>query len=225
LVRRCGHGPFREHPICPSISVPRFLRFQHYVELREEARKSWEYVISNEIVYLPNSVEVFANSSLVPAKIYLEKAGRVQLQFRFFGQRDFYFEAIMEPVDVDKGGSLFGCMDVDKSNLKITALSRDSTMFVDDVQAMQSPERMGFVACPSVIRLKRVDLCDGLNRRDPFSLPLKPISAVSVVNFDDGKLELIGGERTAGTIRQTPNQLVERGPHVVEYERTMVSHV
>ena len=184
----------------------------HYVELREEARKSWEHGVSNEIVYVPDSVEVLGEPGSAPSEIYLKEKSWVHIQFALLNDRNAHYEAIVERLqglsDVFTG--------VREVNLGLAPVGGNSPVLVEVTHDIQPPKRMRFVGCPSMIWLKRSNLIDGFNGSDASSLLRKPIPALAVVKFKDGELRSLESKGLSGPVCQAPNELVQTGTHVIE---------
>ena len=191
----------------------------HYAILREEAHKSWQHSVSDEIVYLPEAISVLDESvgigdGITPAEIYRDGNAWVELQFILVGERGAHYVAIIEALDRNELPRSFG-----KVNQDFASVGRNPPVLVEVTHSVEPPQRMSFVGCPSVIRLKRFDLSDSIVR-DILDLSSPPLDVL--VGFgqprEDGELSTVGGEfwNLERQVRQTPNQLIQGGSHTVK---------
>jgi len=188
----------------------------HYAALREEAHKSWQYIVSDEIVYLPETISVLneavgIDGRIALAEIYRNGNAWIELQFGLVGDRDTHYQAVIEALNRDEFCRAWGNVNED-----FTSVSRNPPVLVEVTHSIQPPERVRFVGCPSVIRLKRFDLVDGFigNSDNLVAKSLNDLFGSRHV-AKDGKLN--GRRRTGnGQLRQTPKKLIESGAHAVK---------
>ncbi len=191
----------------------------HYEDLREESHKSWQHSVSDEIVYLPEAVPVLderigIGDRIAPAEIYRNGDAWVELQFILVGERGAYYVAIIESLNRDVLPCGFR-----KVNQNFSPVGRNPPVLVEVTHSVEPPQRMSFVGCPSVIRLKRFDLSDGIVR-DILDLSRPPLDVP--VGFgqlrEDRELGAVSREfrNLERQVRQTPDQLIQGGSHTVE---------
>jgi hypothetical protein len=172
--------------------------------LREEARKSWDYVISDEIVYFAEPVQGNREVAHVVSKKYFEGDlwFEIHITFPSDGQGETHLEVVLELMHV------FGPTSQGKVQTDRTRVNRDRAVLVHGPEFVQLPKEVVPVGIPSVIRLKKVDnLCHcGWKKSEP-------VSVVSIVNSGtrEGDVSFISlGKDTLGIeMRQGPCQLIQ----------------
>jgi hypothetical protein len=136
----------------PVPAYDEMLNYDPPFRLLEEARKSWNYVVSNEIVYSVDSSQVALDSQVGVAKDYLKGnvwiEVHVTFQIGFKTKRDVHHPVL----PVDKSKNAF-------RHLKINCrgVRRNSHVLVDNAHLVETPQEMaldGF-GIPSRIWLKR----------------------------------------------------------------------
>lgn len=211
------------------------MSLQACFDLREESQKSWKHHVCDELVYVPESFAILTDSELVGMsgvslpEIYLKDDAWIELQFSLVGEGNAHYVAIIESLNakikriLPGHGPAVGWKPEDvspchvwKGNDDFTSVRGDSPMLVEVTESIQSPEGVRFVGFPSVVRLKRFDFLDG-SRGNSSELPV-PSLDVPVFGgptIEDGEL---GRFRRICTCqaRQTPNDLIETGTHIVE---------
>jgi hypothetical protein len=179
----------------------------------EEACESWQYAVSDKFVYLSESTEALGNSGDVPTEIYFKLHGRIKIQFMLEGDRNAYYEAIIcrfgdnvaEISDRQSG-------EVDHS---LTPICRNPPMLVEVTYLVQPPKRVCFIGCPSVIWLKRFDLANGFTG-DVNEPIVKRVQLGSSQDWAVNNRESSTFTRDSLQSSQTPNQLVQGGPHIID---------
>lgn len=187
----------------------------HYVELREEAHKSWQHSVSDKLVYLPESVPVLneaigIDGGIALPEIYRNRNAWIEFQFVLVGDRDAYYVAIIEAFNRDELSRGLG-----KMNNDFSAIGGNSPMLVEVAHSVESPQLMGLIGCTSLIWLKRFDLNDG-KFGDSFNLSVPPVN----VPLGRGRVpedrELSVTRNLDRQLCETPNQLVKGGTHTVQ---------
>jgi len=176
--------------------------------LREEARKSWDCIVSDEIVYRAKPIHMNYRRSFgrIP-KSNSECANWSFLHFRLVGQRHFHYSSIIEHLDAIRNP--FWNLDV-----KVGRVHRNQSVLSDVAKLIQLPQGMILEGLPSVVRLKRFDDgdCDCWNiLRNPLEMPL----AVRAQLPTHGELSSSIGS-LCGQQGQLPSQMVERCPQTVQ---------
>jgi hypothetical protein len=140
---------------CPAVSVyDEMLNYDPSFRLLEEARKSWDHVVSDKIVYSVDPFQVALDSQVGIAKDYLKGSVWVEVhvtfQVGFKAKRDVHHTIL----PARKSKNAF-------RHLKINGrtVHRNSHMLVDDAHLVQTPQEMALhgLGIPSRIWLKRFD--------------------------------------------------------------------
>lgn len=181
--------------------------YASFYQLREEARESWDYVMSNKFVYLVDAFDVALDSFIGVAKDYVE--GNVWVEGHLIIARESveencHYSFIVECCIPQNG--------LRKPELNMAAMHRDSSVLVDVTQEVQARQKMTLngYGVPSIVRLKRFDDSDciggnaGSVSREFFSIGSRKSRELS--SFGIG-----GGEAC-----QTPNELVERRTQAIQ---------
>jgi len=178
----------------------------------EEARKSWEHVVSDEVVYVCEST--LPNFKRLPGAIdWLTKykLGRlwVELHFVLQGQRNGYFNAIVEFAGNKRGNGFR----LDDSEAQGSRIDRHHNVLVEVAKVVQLPQGVILKGCPSVVRLQ---LFDDHNRyaAHRFDRPVKLRPTLPTADAKNGEGRVSGW---LGTIeqRELPRQLIQTGPKAV----------
>lgn len=125
-----------------------------YFSLREEARKSWEYCISDKLVH---SEKIFYSSFESLRFISEENVdfSRCWIELHFVLKRDRYihYAAVIEFFDRETSG--FRDIQFEEPVCDCT-MRGNVPMLVDVPKLIESPEVCGFVVIPTLVRLKRL---------------------------------------------------------------------
>lgn len=173
----------------------------HYVELREEAIKSWEHFQSDDLVYLGNAINGLSNTGFVPAEGYLDGRFWLELQFVLTRERDANYVAIIRCFSDDVGFA-----NPIEHSAQNGGITRNSSVLVEVTYLVKPPQRVTFKSVPSMVWLKRLNLTDG-SVRDTRELPLESVTSFAVPHLDDRKLDVPRGY--SPETRQSPHGLVE----------------
>lgn len=181
--------------------------------LLEKARESWNYSISDKLVYRFKTREIALDFPIQVTKEYLEfRNSWIECHLTFTGKRDFHYCIIVELCESEVLGA--------KRDESIPyheaggPMNRNPGVLVNVAQLVQPPKQMTLncPGTPSVIRLKRFDnlrcLCGYAAR-----LPIKPRNVLLLQN---GKLGVLGVARSGVDFRQTPDQLVKRRAETIQ---------
>lgn len=175
--------------------------------LREEARESWDHVISDKIIYLSEPRHGNLKLSHVFAEQYFEGKVWFEVHWTFVkgDNREMHFLCICEvsPVSFPSGKR-----EMDSERVGI---HRNRPMFIHGPEFIKLPEGIVPKRVASEVRLKRVNLGCHCGWEEP------SLDFVNVVpDLGDGKLNLpllsvseSSGRREVG---QGPSQLVESRP-------------
>lgn len=191
---------------CPSIpAYDEMLNYDPSFRLLEEARKSWDYIVSDELVHSIQPVNVNFYGLNGIAKEYVVNTMWVEAHLTFKMQGHAHYACIVQfqqmqvlSRKVRKIGD--GCV----------ATRRKSSMFIDDGKSMELPEKMVFRGIPSVVRLKRFN-----NSPCPCGYPASAITNGFPIRFiEDRKLRV---KRVHPfEFSERPDKLVERGTQAIE---------
>lgn len=206
----------------------------HYWELREEAHKSWENGVLDELIYLPDGIPILNKtrgiaSAKTYAEIYLEGHVWLESQFMLLGQRHANYMAIIESINAKIKRSLrydssarkrlqsknVPAGDPRKLAVDLAPVGKNSAMFIEIAHGIETPERVCFVSIPSVVWLKRQDFTPR-EVRNSHSLLIESLSTVGAVAAHNGELSMPRIDHSAGMPSQAPDQLIEAGSHVVK---------
>ena len=182
------------------------LNYEPSYRLLEEARKSWNYFVSDKFVYSVDSLKVALNSKMGIAKDYLSGRVWIELHMTFHlgleTEGNTHYAAILEACDLKNA--------LRPREVNGRAVHRNPHVLVDDTHFVETPEEMAFHGIPSYIRLKRFDdsqcLC-GHACRPFFKRPIVTLA-------ENRKLGLSRIHPSQGG--ETPNQLVKRGSEILE---------
>ena len=179
--------------------------------LREEARKSWQYAISDELVH---SVEVSMGER--PGTSYIEHYLRgewwleVLLRVSTLGYEADYI-AIIERA----GNKKILALDPDKQ-LVGGASWHDLSVLINDVGDMEKPEKVRICIVPSVVRLQRLDLVLR-SRRDFLDSWQSPGVELADVLVDWKLNPPLFVRRQCGVIDESElkSEMIKARPHIV----------
>jgi hypothetical protein len=153
----------------------------NYEALQEETVKSWDQIISEEVVYALQPV----NSNLKVSNCirhfdwvakYYTGAFDIHLKFGLLGQRNVYFKSILSvaPPSVRDAGS--------NSHAVVEGGNGHHSMLVDVAELVELPERM--VPIRTLVRLKRFDDCESGRGNVSDFVPVALIGRERRLRFD-----------------------------------------
>jgi hypothetical protein len=181
--------------------------------LREEARKSWQNFISNEIVYLPQSNARDFELSHEFAKQYAHRNRWLEVHATFEEQfqRDIHFKSIIEVANVEVA------MPVVEREMDVEAIPihRDGPVFVHNPEFVQLPEGIIPEGISSVIWLKAVDdICHCTWKQ------LEPVRVIAVAGASRGETNPLffplSENPSFVEMGQLPSQLIEGRPETTD---------
>lgn len=175
-----------------------------YWGTREESRKSWDHIVSNEIVYVEKSRTSEPKIAFPFAKFYIKGTMWCELQIFLVGQRNAYFKTVIELFNERARTSW-------NNDLHFSRIDRNDHVLVNVGKPVELPEGVFCVGRPSVIRLKRIDcIPDCLNLEMTEALPELLIGGV-----ENGELNF-SGRSPSSNIDQLPCQLIQTGPQGID---------
>ena len=178
-------------------------------KLLKEARKSWDYIVSDKFVYVLDTMPLNLNSLVGIAKSYAHGDSWMEFHLTLHGERETHYVILVESHQFAGNG-------VRKSEVNASAVDGNTPVFVDVAQFVEFPQQIGLNACsiPSVMRLKRIDNCDcAFWHADEVLLKLGDGAFVPFI--EDRKLGSLS-VRPSGMSSQSPDQLVETGTKAEE---------
>ena len=184
-------------------------RGSHYWELYKEAIKSWQYSVSDKVVYVGKSVDGFADPRLVAAESYNDGIGWIEADFILEGDRHAHYVALIGCFKSDLDFFLGG--ETVKPSLDHGAVRGYPSMFVDVTYLVNPPQRMCFEGISSVIWLKRVDLAYRFGW-NPSNASLETLPCFFSPFFDNRPLSAPWNTLNSC---QIPDGLVESRSHAV----------
>lgn len=179
----------------------------YYFSLREEARKSWKYCVSDKLIHFSEVIDAGVDTYFSLIDRELSSTVWIELNFSFIGQRNCNYCAVVDLLAADRFNSC-GL----KLPFRKDAVRGDVSMLFDVPQRVQLPQISGAVVIPCVVRLKRFH--DGNCFGGHSSGGLSDItSGVRIVPLTNRETNLRSGLDTAET-SQLPCQMIETGPEV-----------
>lgn len=173
------------------------------VYLLNAARKSWQHIVSDEVVYLLNPVKVDGDPSISLSENYARGTSWCEALIRSGAN---YLAAIFSRCDV---------IGVNLVNDRSHRPDGDSPVLVDPVHLMKLPQKVSsdWYPCRSVVWLKRFEDVDSFRR---YSLRVSdegfPVSGV--VDLEDRELRPVGIGMT--DVRERPNGLIQSRSEALE---------
>jgi hypothetical protein len=177
---------------------------------REEARKSWDYIRSDEIVY---------SCDFLPAEFQGNNSGRVQWisKYQLGGawleyhgilgcQRPTHFYALVEFMPQITYGS--------EEQLEVHRSSAGPSVLVDIAEFVKLPKGIVPIACPSIVRLKIFDDSNG-SVGDVANEPFESLLCARGLIGMNREHNITRGT-SAPQKSQLPSQLIESGPKIVD---------
>ena len=120
------------------------------LDLREEARKSWDYVISNKVVSIEQMVDGNGNVVSLPLSAEQYTRSETWTECLILGRNDELYCAIIEVPSLETGGYRH-------SKGAMYSPNRNSSVLVDIPQMVEPPQRVVTKIIPVVVRLQRLD--------------------------------------------------------------------
>jgi hypothetical protein len=175
--------------------------------LFEESRKSWNYLVSDKVVYFLESFRFTLNSPEGIAKDYLQRniwiECHVTFQFRLQTQREAHYIVILEACEPHNTGR--------KLKRDSRTVDRDSHMVIDVAEFIETPKKVALRGFPTVVRLKRLNDAHCLCGYAPSRLS----HAFIVPLFQDGELSMLGIGQSQ--LCKAPYKLVQRRSKIIKY--------
>lgn len=176
--------------------------------LREEARKSWDHVVSDEIVYFPEAITRNLELPHTFAEKYIGGSGWFEMHFttQKEGRGEMHFNVILEVAGIGfprlKGRG--------EGHVEHVAIHRDSPVLIHRPEFIQLPEGVVPIGTPSEVRLNAVeDRCHcGWEKAAPELVG-------AVIFLEDQKTDiplfLFREAPLSVNVSQSPSQLIQRG--------------
>lgn len=176
--------------------------------LREEAHESWQYTITDEIVYLPDFIGADDNTSRNVSEIYLKGDVWVEVEFRLLGQRNTKYTAIIDVFKGDISGT------PRHLEFDMGTIGGNSPMLVEVTHSVQPPQKILLKGCRSVCWLKVSDYGSGICG-DIGEAHFESSFGVGIPHLNDRKLDPATRNNNI-QLSQTPDELIEAGAHTVK---------
>jgi hypothetical protein len=181
--------------------------------LREEARESWDHVVSDKIIYFSESVARNLKFPHSFAEKYIDGSAwfEMHLTAQEKGQRETHFHVIIEVAHVmlpqfDRSG---------EAEINHVAIHRDGPVLIHRPEFVQLPEGVVPVGIPSEVRLDAVE--------DSCHCGWKKVASIGVgtiVILEDEKsnipLLLLSEDPLGVKVRQRPRQLLQCGSQAAQ---------
>jgi len=182
--------------------LPELRPYEPSYYLLEEARKSWNHIISDKVVYAFDPGEVAGNTSSTVTEDYIKGDSWIELHLIFEGNRNRY-AVILEAGDGKNGRGSLG-------EMKLCAIptNGNSSMLIDIAHQVESPEKvlLNSGCIRSTMRLKRIDDMNGLNGHSA-SVLLESLLGFDIPPIQDRELRSL--RIGAVDLGECPNQLIE----------------
>src|SRR5262249_7917611 len=124
--------------------------------LLEEARESWDYRISDELVYLVEPIGRNRKITLDIAKCYLQRRLWIEVHILLKRKWNRYYIAIAKLANEASKTA----RELRKVDIHPHPPNGNASIFVDIRQLVQLPQKSILIRCPIVVRLKTFDNCD-----------------------------------------------------------------
>jgi hypothetical protein len=170
----------------------------------EESLKTWDYVISDEVVYLSDSFWGLRNSGAIASKLYRDGLAFIDLKFGLTDERNGYYYSFICSLRCQSLGGGNGVREIKE---KVAALDRNPPVLIEITHLVEPPQRVTFEGCPTVIWLEFVNDFDSI-RGNILELSSESFSTFSDGIFRDRELDVPWN--FSAEPRQCPYQLVER---------------
>lgn len=176
--------------------------------LREEAKKSCENALCDELVYILDVGRRENNAGSYVPEIYLKSDIWIDVELVLLGEGNRHYTVVVESLETDSLG-----VSGNKIKLDLAPVRRDSSVFVEIAHGVEPPQVVEFRGTRSICRLKLTDNGDSVLGHS-LKGPIESFVRIIVPDLVDGKLDVLGYDgREFG---QPPNQLVETGSHAIE---------
>lgn len=180
-----------------------------YSELREEARKGWNYFVTDSLVYFSEMLNGNSDPFLLVPEKDLWRRHWLELHIRLVGKPENQLRMVIEFIDSERH-----CTCGVKPPFTNDSVKRDMTMFVNIPESIQNPEVLPPVRIPTVVWLKGPDCDNGLFGNAVRRLGKSVLCVESVLTIDRKTDSL----RRVGRIGsgQLPCQMVESRPEATD---------
>jgi len=190
--------------------------------LRKESRETWDYIVSDKLIYFLNSGPIAFDSLMGIPKSYIEGDVWVEVHLISHAQGETHYTVIAE---CDRT-SWDRCR---KHEINDSTVNRNSSVLINIAEFVEPPEHvfLNVYAVPSVMRLKRVDN-GNCSCGHAVGVLIESSGSVVVPAIENRELSplRVTSRSMSG---QCPHQLVERGSEAVENisgdERQMLGRV
>jgi len=180
----------------------------HYIELREEAVKSWEHFISDKIVYAYQVSESLSDArSMVSSEGYLNGRFWIEMNFVLKGERHSIYNAITSCL----ANHIEGIIDPCEHGSHCGSVGGDSPVLVEVTYLVDPPQGVALKGVPSMVWLKRLNFMEG-SLGHASDLLSKSFFGLGIPSLDDRELSPTGNSIEAC---QSPDGLVQCSPHTV----------
>lgn len=180
-----------------------------YSELREEARKSWNYFVTDSLVYRSEIFNGDSDIFFLVSENDLRRRHWLELHIRLIGNPKDQLRMVIEFID-----SKWHCAFGGKSPLTNEGMKRDMTMFVDIPKRMQYPEVFPFVIVPTLVWLQGTNCDNGLfgDAMRRLYKSVLVINGVLPINRETDSLGRVGHDGCS----KLPCQVIESGPETAD---------
>ena len=180
-----------------------------YFQLREEAVKTWDYFLTDKLVYVSEVIDVESNPLIIVSKTDIYPDPWIELHFILESQRDSHFCAIIECLRLNEWSRSRGN---GEHIAGYGGMKCDVPMLVHVPQFVEFPQMSAFRSVPTLVRLKRFHdgdciVTDAEGCADDLQLCVKAVLA------KDRKPMFMRNFPLCSTDEYT-DEMVQRGPEI-----------
>ncbi len=178
-----------------------------YFQLREEATQGWRHFYSNKLVYVSKVLDRQLYSALFISEEDFDVRPWIETHLMLVGQRNGDYLLIIESPFLDRNSA----RDFEES-AGLVRVKPDDPVLIRIPEEIETPERVGFVRLPVVVRLKRLHPgdCFGGHAVGGSGDPSLCARAIYTTNRET---RFRGGTALAD-LRQFPSKMFQGSPQV-----------
>lgn len=124
--------------------------------LGEEARKGWNYFVTDSLVYSSEILNGYANPFFLISKEHFGLRHWLELDVSFVGDIENHLQVVIEFLDLERFGARGFEIILGDRRMK-----RDVSMFVDIPERVQNPKELSLIRVPNLVWLKGPNCSDG----------------------------------------------------------------
>jgi hypothetical protein len=178
---------------------------------RDEARKSWDYCVSKEAVYIGNFLSGHRKVGIPFPELYNHGRAWIEVELPLVLKGNTYFHCIFIVEVLDQNSGIIG-----DENVQSSGVNGDDAMLVEIAKHMQIPEGMVLRRTTSLVRLNCVNLSgDFIGKQlEPALITPKPVGLRDI--GDDREVNIPFGVLPRSGERELPSKLIESGTETIQ---------